>query len=104
MDINVFRVDAVVFIHPAPRFAQDEHGVRFIDHQEAVVFIFKTDKLGHRGDIPVHAISSFNHDQDFFIAVAPTLQKLFESFVVIVGEGSGVRLGHPDTLRDGVVA
>src|SRR6516164_2911392 len=85
---------------PCPQYPKR---VRLVDHQEDFVALAQLDETRQVGEIPVHAVDTFEDHHHALVVAAMTLQQVVEHLPVIVPKGDSAGAGEQGAHLDAVV-
>src|SRR5690606_12160108 len=86
-DINVPTVYSEMVSNTITAGADYADGMRFVDHQESLVPLLYFDEARKIGEVAVHSIKPFHHDQNPFEIAALEIKDVVQCSPVIVSEG-----------------
>ena len=88
-----------MFVRAATRLAQHAQGVSFIDHQKRFIPPFYVNKCRQVGDVAIHAVQAFDHNQHT-LELATNISQIFQDDYLFAGSiAENIRLGKPDATE-----
>ncbi len=86
-----------------PAWSDHTDRMRFIDHQHALVLLFRLNEFRQIGNITVHAVHAFDNDQHALMHMTIAFQQIIQGSPVIVGKRQSSRAGELAPGNDAVM-